>query len=157
MKKSMIAVVALVIAVSASSAMAWGYGHSHGRPVVVHSGYGRVMIAPRPVYYAPRPVVFVRPMPVYRSWFSPAPIVYTQPVVLAQPRVVVQTQPIYTSAPQPVVQTLQIPQGFVESGRRLHTSGSDAGTVDWMKGTLDGRRVKIEFNTDGSRHGIEPD
>lgn len=109
--------------------------------------YRRPVIVRRPVvrhYYVPRPVLLPRVYPV--------PVVYHRPMPMYAPASAVQP------AQLPVVeQKLQIPAGFVEETRRVHKHGSDAGLVDWVKGRLGDRRVKIEFNPDGSRREMEED
>ena len=99
-------------------------------------------------YYNYRPVTYRRPVyrQNYRSRsfgfsFSLPTSVYVEsaPVVLQQPVVVVSS---------PVVEIQ--PSGFVELERRYHKKGSDAGTLDWIKGRLNGRKVKLYFNMDGT-------
>lgn len=151
MKKNFLVVAAVLVAAVASPAMA---GHRHmvySRPVVVRH-YSR------PVFIAPRPVVVVRPMPVYRSWFAPAPVYVAPAPIMVQAPPVVYTTPVPVVAARPIMVQLQFPPGFQETGRRYHGSGSNAGTIDWVKGVMpDGRRVEIEFNHDGTVREIEND
>lgn len=136
MKKNIL--IAVVVALMAVATPALAHGH---RVVVVR---------PRPVYVH-RPVLVRHYVPVYRPvYVAPRPVVYVRPQV-------VQAQPIYVPAPAPIVQQLRIPEGFVETGRDLHSHGSNAGLVDELTGVLNGKKVTIEYNDDGTIENIEDD
>jgi hypothetical protein len=68
-------------------------------------------------------------------------------------QVVVQPAPVMmTTHPvtMPGGQVVQVPDGFVQTGIRIHGSGSDKGLVDWLKGRLNGRLVTIDYQDDGN-------
>ena len=120
--------------------------HCVPRPIYItprsaYSYYRPVYCAPRPIYIAPRPTYYPRPV-MYQS----SPVVYQPAPVITETRVAV--------AP-PIEQKLCLPEGFAETGRRYHSHGSDAGTIDWVKGVLNGERVKITFNQDGTVNEID--
>ena len=112
-------------------------------------------------YYNYRPVTYRRP--VYRQNYRsrsfgfsfslptstdrPSPVVYaSRPVYVESAPVVLQQPVVVVSSPVVEIQ----PSGFVELERRYHKKGSDAGTLDWIKGRLNGRKVKLYFNMDGT-------
>lgn len=61
------------------------------------------------------------------------------PVVVREP-VVVEPQPFVPGA---------VP-AFVETRRRYHSHGDDAGTLDWVEGLLNGRPVRIYYDEYGA-------
>jgi hypothetical protein len=165
--KSVVAAGVLVLAVFSSSVLAGphfghvGYG-GHGYPHYYHGyghyyhGYGHCVsfgfgfggyYAPAPVYVAPPPVVYYPP-PVYV-----APPVVVQPPVAAQPPADMPPQAEGQPAPEQTQQPAPPPPQpngrFVETGRRFHEHGDDAGRLDWVEGLLDRRPVRIYYDEFG--------
>ena len=156
MKKMILALVVLVAfttpAMANRSCSPRG-GHGYARPMITH--YRPMYVAPRPVHYYASRSMYYRPAPVYYS----RPVYYSAPVAYQSAPPVVYTTPAPqpVAATQPAVITLQFPAGFVETGRRYHSHGSDAGTIDWVKGTIGDKKYEIEFNADGTRRSMEED
>ncbi len=163
--KSMFAVAALVGLAFSSPALAGGYhhgwygrgfygGHCYPRYYGYHGGHFTSFsfgfggyYAPAPVYVAPPPVVYYPPPPPVVV----APPVVVQPPVVAQPAAPAQPAPDTTEYAPQTAQPPPVQQGpsFVETGRRYHEHGDDAGKLDWVEGLIDGRPVKIYYDDFG--------
>ncbi len=170
-------IVAMILG-TASTASAGERSHRH-RPVFVRSApvvrvvrppvvvHRRPVYRPMPVYYAPPPMVrVVRPVPV---------VYHHRPTTLegvagivgvalggAADIVAVSRQssptmiaPMPLPAPPPPYQVEAPPAGFVETGRRYHKHGGDTGRLDYIKGWLNGREVKVEYNDFGQIEEID--
>lgn len=84
------------------------------------------------------------------SYVTPGPYVYSAPMVVAPAPAVVAPPPAVV-APPVVSQSpsAQQPPPFVETARRYHEHGSDAGLLDWVEGLLNGRPVRIYYDDYG--------
>lgn len=158
MKKNMI-IVSIVLVSIVTPTMAQCYRSG----VYIRPGWGRPCYSPPPCY-GPR---------YYHTW-QPAPFVLQQRVTW-EPAPPPAPSPYYgvryetrqaapppppvsqPAATQPTVIQLQFPPGFVETGRRYHKHGSDAGTIDWVKGTIGKEKWEITFNADGTRRSMDKD
>lgn len=178
MKRSLIwiAVIVLLFVAQVASAQNYSAGrHSYGggyygfgggvRPSFLSSGWGcnsgyyqsyrysSYYYNPAPIIYAPPPVIY-RPQPIY---YSQPTVIYTQPapvVVRERPVMVQEVEVKWIKFSNE--QAIQAPPaGFVQTGYRLHKHGSDAGDVDYLEGTINGRKVKIEYDDDGSIDEID--
>jgi hypothetical protein len=126
------------------------YGHTH----YYHGGFASFgfyggCYAPAPVYFVPPPpVVYYQPAVVV-----PAPVIVQQPAVVQQAPVV-QQPPAVEQAPAEQAPAEQAPAAapapsFVETARRYHGSGDNAGRLDWVEGLMDGRPMRIYYDDFG--------
>lgn len=111
----------------------WGGGYGYGFRGGYYDGYG----------YNYRPTW----QPNYYQPYAPT-VVQTVPVVVEKPVVVREVKvPWIKYSNGQLIQAP--PAGFAETGHRLHRKGDDKGLVDYLKGEINGKKVKIEYEDDG--------
>lgn len=134
------------------------YYYGHGHCYSFGFAFGAVYAPPPPVYVVPPPVVYYAPPVVV-----PPPVV-VQPPVVVPPPVTAQpapaqppcepAQPGYEGSQPPPNGVEQAPPAqphpsFVETRRRFHEHGDNAGKLDYVEGLLDGRPVRIYYDDFG--------
>lgn len=100
--------------------------------------------APQPVYVAPPPVVYYAPPVVV-----PQPVVVTPPPVVVSPPTVVEPPAVVEQAPGKSECAPEPAPAFIETNRRYHKHGDNAGQLDWVEGLLHGRPVRIYYDDFG--------